>query len=49
MNPLDHFLWLAAKLRRSPGPGFDRAARLIEQLVFGLAEALAAPDALAAE
>ena len=34
---------------RSPGPGFDRAARLIEQLVFGLAEALAAPDALAAE
>jgi N-formylglutamate amidohydrolase len=35
--------------RRRPGPGFDRAARLIETLAFGLAEALAAPDAVAAE
>lgn len=35
--------------QRSPGPGFDRAARLIERLVLGLAEALAAPDSIAAE
>jgi N-formylglutamate amidohydrolase len=34
---------------RHPGPGFDRAARLIERLVIGLAEALAAPEAIAAE
>ena len=34
---------------RGPGPGFDRAARLFERLAFGLAEALAAPDAIAAE
>ena len=34
---------------RTPGPGFDRAARLIEQLAVGLAEALAAADAIAAE
>jgi N-formylglutamate amidohydrolase len=34
---------------RNPGPGFDRTARLIEQLAFDLAEALAAPEALAAE
>jgi N-formylglutamate amidohydrolase len=38
-----------ARDRRSPGPGFDRAARLIEALAFGLAEALAAPGAIAAE
>ena len=35
--------------QRSPGPGFDRAARLIERLAFGLGEALSAPDAIAAE
>lgn len=35
--------------RRSPGPGFDRAARLIESLAFGLGAALCAEDALAAE
>lgn len=34
---------------RTPGPGFDRAARLIEQLAVGLAEALAAANAIAAE
>ena len=34
---------------RGPGPGFDCAARLFERLAFGLAEALAAPDAIAAE
>ena len=38
-----------ARDRRSPGPGFDRTARLIEQLAFGLAEALAPPAAIAAE
>ena len=32
-----------------PGPGFDRTAQLIERLAFGLAEALSAPDAIAAE
>lgn len=32
-----------------PGPGFDRAARLIESLALGLAEALAQPPAIAAE
>lgn len=26
MNPLDHFLWLGARLQRSPGPRFDAAA-----------------------
>ncbi|HKY94635.1 MAG TPA: N-formylglutamate amidohydrolase [Kiloniellales bacterium] len=45
---IDRSCYLARDLR-GPGPGFDRAARLIEQLAFGLAEALAAPDALAAE
>jgi len=45
---IDRSCYLARDLR-SPGPGFDRAARLIEQLAFGLAEALAAPDAIAAE
>jgi N-formylglutamate amidohydrolase len=34
---------------RSPGPGFDRAAQLIEQLAFGLADGMAAPGAIAAE
>ena len=34
---------------RSPGPGFDRAAKLIEQLAFGLADGMAAPGAIAAE
>ena len=45
---VDRSCYLARDMR-SPGPGFDRAARLIEQLAFGLAEALAAPDAVAAE
>ena len=45
---IDRSCYLARDMR-SPGPGFDRAARLIEQLAFGLAEALAAPDAIAAE
>lgn len=45
---IDRGCYLAGDMR-SPGPGFDRAARLIEQLAFGLAEALAAPDAIAAE
>ena len=40
---------ILARDMRSPGPGFDRAARLIETLAFGLAEALSAPDAIAAE
>ena len=34
---------------RSPGPGFDRAAKLIEQLAFALADGMAAPGAIAAE
>lgn len=33
---------------RTPGPGFDRAARLLEQLVLGLAQLIEAP-AIAAE
>jgi len=45
---IDRSCYLARDMR-SPGPGFDRAARLIEQLAAGLAEALAAPDAIAAE
>ena len=45
---IDRSCYLARDMR-SPGPGFDRATRLIETLVFGLAEALAAPDAIAAE
>jgi N-formylglutamate amidohydrolase len=45
---IDRCCYLAGDLRR-PGPGFDRAARLIERLVVGLAEMLAAPDAIAAE
>lgn len=34
---------------RSPGPGFDRAARLFERLALGLGVALGSPDAIAAE
>ena len=45
---IDRSCYLASDLR-SPGPGFDRATRLIERLAFGLAEALIAPDAIAAE
>jgi N-formylglutamate amidohydrolase len=45
---IDRSCYLGGDLR-SPGPDFDKAARLIEQLVFGLAEALAAPDTIAAE
>jgi N-formylglutamate amidohydrolase len=45
---IDRSCYLARDLR-NPGPGFDRTARLIEQLAFGLAEALAAPEAIAAE
>ena len=45
---LDRSCYLARDLR-SPGPGFDRASRLIERLAVGLAQSLAAPDAIAAE
>ena len=45
---IDRCCYLGRDLR-SPGPGFDRAARLIEQLALGLAEVLAAPDTIAAE
>ena len=45
---IDRTCYLDRSLR-SPGPGFDRAARLIERLAFGLAEALSTPDAIAAE
>jgi hypothetical protein len=45
---IDRSCYLARDLR-SPGPGFDRAARLIERLAFGVAEAMAAPDTMAAE
>lgn len=38
-----------ARDQHGPGPGFDRAARLLERLVTGLAEALTPPGALAAE
>ena len=34
---------------RAPGPGFDRAARLLESLVSGLGEMVAAASAIAAE
>jgi N-formylglutamate amidohydrolase len=44
---IDRSCYLARDQRR-PGPGFDKAARLIERLAFGLAQALAAP-AIAAE
>jgi N-formylglutamate amidohydrolase len=45
---IDRRCYLARDLR-TPGPDFDRAARLIELLAIRLAEALAAPDAIAAE
>ena len=45
---IDRSCYLARDMR-SPGPGFDRAARLIEQLVLGLGNALSAPGAVAAE
>jgi N-formylglutamate amidohydrolase len=45
---IDRSCYLARDLR-TPGPGFDRAARLIEQLVLDLGTALSAPDRLAAE
>jgi N-formylglutamate amidohydrolase len=45
---IDRGCYLARDLR-TPGPNFDRAARLIEQLVLGLASALRGPEALAAE
>uniref|UniRef100_A0A2A3JW62 Uncharacterized protein n=1 Tax=Alloyangia mangrovi TaxID=1779329 RepID=A0A2A3JW62_9RHOB len=28
MDPLEHFLWLGARLKRSPGPNFDTAQYL---------------------
>ena len=45
---IDRSRYLDRDLRK-PGPGFDKASILIERLAFGLAEALTAPDALAAE
>lgn len=45
---IDRSCYLARDMRR-PGTGFDRAAQLIEQLAVGLASALGAPDAIAAE
>lgn len=45
---IDRSCYLARDMR-SPGPGFDRAARLIEQLALRLADLLAAPDSIAAE
>ena len=45
---IDRSCYLARDMR-SPGPGFDRAAKLIEQLAFGLADGMAAPGAIAAE
>ena len=45
---IDRSCYLARDQRR-PGPGFDRAARLLERLAFGLGQALALPDAVAAE
>jgi N-formylglutamate amidohydrolase len=45
---IDRSRYLARDMR-APGPGFDRAARLLEHLAVGLAEALAAADAIAAE
>ena len=45
---IDRSCYLARDLR-SPGPGFDRAARLIERLAFDLAEAFGASGAIAAE
>ena len=45
---IDRSCYLARDMR-SPGPGFDRTARFIEQLAFGLGEALGSPEAIAAE
>jgi len=45
---IDRSCYLARDLRH-PGPGFDKAARLIERLAIGLADALGAPTAIAAE
>lgn len=45
---IDRQCYLVADQRR-PGPGFDRAARLIERLATGLGEALASRTAIAAE
>lgn len=45
---IDRSTYLARDMR-SPGPGFDRAARLIEQMALKLGDLLAAPDAIAAE
>ena len=45
---IDRSCYLAAD-GRTPGPGFDRAARLLEQLVTGLAATIAEAPALAAE
>ncbi|HVL29456.1 MAG TPA: N-formylglutamate amidohydrolase [Sphingomicrobium sp.] len=38
-----------ARDSRSPGPGFDRAARLLEKLAVGLGDALLSAQAIAAE
>jgi len=45
---IDRSCYLARDLR-SPGPGFDRAARMLDGLAMQLAHALALPDAMAAE
>lgn len=45
---IDRRCYLAADLR-SPGPGFDRAARLLERLASGLGAALTERPAVAAE
>lgn len=45
---IDRRVYLASDLR-SPGPGFDRAARLIESLAIGLGAVVARPHAVAAE
>lgn len=45
---IDRSCYLSRDLR-NPGPGFDKACRLIERLAVGLAAALAGPAAIAAE
>lgn len=45
---IDRSCYLANDMRR-PGPGFDRAARLIEEIALGLGMALSSPGAIAAE
>ena len=45
---IDRRCYLAADLR-TPGPGFDRAARLLEQLASGLGAMLGSAPAIAAE